>query len=105
MGTKRSPHIRPILYPTSGKHPGGGAEYRTSAEVAAMNDEHKFQPNVHEQRVGKFVIMSTSLALLYEAGDRMQVEKATVVEGGVILHLRDSRGALFVVSETQVTYE
>lgn len=44
---RRSGLIRPIIYPRSGA--GGDPEFRTSAEVAAMNDEAHFPPNVEQQ--------------------------------------------------------
>lgn len=40
--------IRPILYPTYGKHPGMGADARTVQEIAAINDELAVVKNQEE---------------------------------------------------------
>ena len=44
MSKKPPPHlIRPIIYPKT-----GNSEYRSSAEIAMINDEH-LQPKVQEE--------------------------------------------------------
>ena len=48
-GRTPPPHlIRPIVYPTYGKHPGMGADARTVQEVAAINDELAVPKNQEE---------------------------------------------------------
>lgn len=68
----KSPLIRPILYPKMSD--GHGAEYRTSAEIAAINDETKLDINA--------VTIEASAEQLAEAAG-ITVEEARFLAGRV----------------------